>query len=216
MNLSTSTNIISHPRKGETLLSVQECVELCAAQGYQVMDINCCDCAEPGFPLTMDDWQRWTEKLAKFSKALGVTYSQSHNPIYNMLEPSEVEDFAWQEELSDRCLIAAAMLGVKLVVVHAGTALPGGVYNRRMTLEKNAELMMADGLILTEHAPQRAAAEKYRAAAARAAQTRFLPHVRRRSGHHRQRAHPAKPLAFFRCSHSIAPPGTEVAKKHER
>ena len=139
MNLSTSTNIISHPRKGETLLSVQECVELCAAQGYQVMDINCCDCAEPGFPLTMDDWQRWTEKLANVSKALGVTYSQSHNPIYNMLEPSEVEDFAWQEELSDRCLIAAAMLGVKWVVVHAGTALPGGVYNRRMTLEKNAE-----------------------------------------------------------------------------
>ena len=139
MNLSTSTNIISHPRKGETLLSVAECVRLCAEAGYRVMDINCCDCAEPGFPLTTDDWEGWTAKLAAFSEELGVTYSQSHNPIYNMLEPETVENFAWQEELTDRCLIAAAMLGVKWEVVHAGTALPGGVYSRRMTLEKNAE-----------------------------------------------------------------------------
>ena len=139
MNLSTSTNIISHPRNGETLPSVPACVQLCAEAGYRVLDINCCDCAEPGFPLSLKDWENWTKKLASFSKKLGITYSQSHNPIYNMLEPSQVENFEWQEELSDRCLIAAAMLGVKWVVVHAGTAIPNGVYNRKITLEKNAE-----------------------------------------------------------------------------
>ena len=139
MNLSTSTKIISHPRNGETLPSVPACVQLCAEAGYRVLDINCCDCAEPGFPLSLKDWENWTKKLASFSKKLGITYSQSHNPIYNMLEPSQVENFEWQEELSDRCLIAAAMLGVKWVVVHAGTAIPNGVYNRKITLEKNAE-----------------------------------------------------------------------------
>ena len=139
MNLSTSTNIISHARKGESLLSVARCVELCAAAGYRVLDINCCDCAEPGFPLTTENWESWTAELGAFSQKLDVTYSQSHNPIYNMLEPSQVNDFAWQEELTYRCMVSAAMLGVKWVVAHAGTALPRGVYSRKATLEKNAE-----------------------------------------------------------------------------
>lgn len=73
---------------------------------------------------------------------------------------------------------------------------------------------MADGFVLAEHASQRAAAEKHRAAAPRAADAGLLPQVGRGAGHHRQRSHMAVALAAVGGAHGVAPSGTQVAKGH--
>ena len=103
------------------------------------MDLNCCENADPGCPLTQDNWEAWGNSLVKAAKENDIQFTQSHNPIYNVAAPDLVKDFAWQEELTRRSMIVSAMLGVKWVVAHAGTALPGGIYNRRETIERNCE-----------------------------------------------------------------------------
>ena len=73
---------------------------------------------------------------------------------------------------------------------------------------------MADGFVLAKHASQRAAAEKHRAAAPRAADAGLLPQMGRRAGHHGQGAHAAKAIAAGFGAFRAAPAGTEVAQGH--
>ena len=145
MRLSTSTNLLFYTRQPRQIIGAEACARLCAQAGYRVLDINCCENADPGCPLTQDDWEQWAPRLRRQADALGVTFSQSHNPIYNVIEPDLTPDYAWQEELTRRSMIAAAILGVRWVVAHAGTALPGGVYDRGETLRRNADYFHALG-----------------------------------------------------------------------
>ena len=54
-----------------------------------------------------------------------------------------------------------------------------------------AKVLVADGVVLAEDAPQRAAGEKHGAGAPRARDGRLLPLVEGRTGHHRRLRHPA-------------------------
>ena len=139
MRLSTSTNLLFYARENGRIVSVKECMRLCASAGYRVMDLNCCENADPGCPLAQDGWEKWVQDVKREADRLGLVFSQSHNPIYNMAEPGLVPDYAWHEELTRRSMIAAAALGVSWVVVHAGTAMPDGVYSRRETISRNAD-----------------------------------------------------------------------------
>ena len=68
---------------------------------------------------------------------------------------------------------------------------------------------VADAVILAVGAAQRAAAEKHGAAAARAADARFLPHVRGDAGDHGLRPHTAEAVSFFFVSLRAAPARTQ-------
>lgn len=136
MRIGTSTNLMFYVRDG-SVVQADECLRLCAQEGYRVFDINCCENADPGCPLTQDGWMDWTENLRQVAEGLGVTFSQSHNPIYNVCMPKTVPDWAWQEELTRRSVVCAGRLGVEWIVVHAGTFLQNGVYDRKKTIETN-------------------------------------------------------------------------------
>lgn len=139
MKLSTSTNLLFYAREEGCVVSAEACTELCAQAGYDALDINCCENADPGCPLTGDDWEKWAASLARRAEQLHISFSQSHNPIYNVAAPELVPDFALQEELTRRSMIAAAMLNVRWVVVHAGTAFQDGVYSREETIRRNVD-----------------------------------------------------------------------------
>ena len=138
MRLATSTNILYQSSPETSIYDVYHCLDLCIEAGYRVFDINCCDYSEPGYPLSKDDWESWALRVRGHADTLGVVFNQSHNPIYNICQPDQVPDWDWQEELTRRSMIASGILGVEWVVVHAGTALPQGVYNKQGTLERNA------------------------------------------------------------------------------
>ena len=139
MELSTSTNLLYYAREEGRVISAEECAALCAQAGYRSLDINCCENADPGCPLTGDDWESWARGVARAAERLNMSFSQSHNPIYNIAAPDTVLDFSWQEELTRRSMIAAAMMNVRWVVVHAGTAFVNGVYSRKETIRRNVD-----------------------------------------------------------------------------
>ncbi|MCL1796150.1 MAG: sugar phosphate isomerase/epimerase [Clostridia bacterium] len=136
MRVGTSTNLLFYLHS-EPTVPAEECLKLCSEHGFRVFDINCCEYADPGCPLTRDDWMDWAARLRETADRLGVVFSQSHNPIYNVCMPDSVPDWDLQEELTRRSVVCAGILGVRWIVVHAGTAMQNGVYDREKTIEKN-------------------------------------------------------------------------------
>lgn len=141
MKLSTSTNLVYTRRDRSGVVSVSASMSMARQAGFRVFDLNGCDNTKPGHRLATDGWAQWTEGIGRHAAALGVTFSQSHLPIYNICAPDEVPGWDWWEELSRRTLEASGMLGVRWVVVHAGTAHTGGQYDRKRSLEANAEYL---------------------------------------------------------------------------
>lgn len=141
MRLSTSTNGVFYQRgdRHGHFVTVNGCIEECARAGFSVLDINCCDNTDPGMPLTREDWERWTDKIAAHANDLRLTFSQSHNPIYNVCHPETVKNFAWSEEMTRRSVLCAGRLGVKWIVVHAGSAYVNGRYDEEATIRSNLE-----------------------------------------------------------------------------
>ena len=141
MRLSTSTNGVFYQQRDRrgNFVPIEQCLAECARAGFRVMDINCCDNADPGMPLALDDWESWTEHVLTLASSLGLAFSQSHNPIYNFCHPETVENFAWWEEMTRRSVLCAGRLGVRWIVVHAGTAYVDGRYDERETVRRNVE-----------------------------------------------------------------------------
>lgn len=141
MRLSTSTNGVFYQRRNryENFVPVEQCMEECAAAGFHVMDINCCDNADPGMPLDRDDWEQWVSRIARRAEQLGIRFSQSHNPIYNFCHPEKVDRFYWAEEMTRRSILCAGMLHVNWIVVHAGTSFQNGKIDEKETIQKNLD-----------------------------------------------------------------------------
>lgn len=141
MRLSTSTNGVFYQRGNRygNFVPVEQCMEECAAAGFRVLDMNCCDNADPGMPLDQPDWESWVTTVGKRAEALGLSFSQSHNPIYNFCHPETVQRFVWAEEMTRRSILCAGMLHADWIVVHAGSALPDGKLDERLTIQQNLD-----------------------------------------------------------------------------
>lgn len=125
MRLSTSTNIYAVNRTGP-LTEVIECMRKCADAGFKVMDFNFRFIKFDEFFLIKDDWEKEIDKIANEAAKLGIEFSQSHIPYYNLDQVdkylSDPELHKWFEEMCLRAYHASAALGVKWAVVHGFTA----------------------------------------------------------------------------------------------
>jgi sugar phosphate isomerase/epimerase len=125
MRLSTSTNIFAVNRTGP-LTDIIECMRKCAEIGYKVMDINLRFIKFDEFFLNKDNWEEEVDKIGNEAAKLGIEFSQSHIPYYNLDQVDEYlvnpELHAWFEEMCLRAYHASAMLGVKWAAAHGFTA----------------------------------------------------------------------------------------------
>ena len=137
MNLSTSTNICCLTPEG-IYVSTKDCIKQCAAAGYSVLDINFCEAMNPDSRLRDDDWESYVEELAALGESLGVTFTQSHLPYYDIFGKNEPEKVSLMEELIRRTIIASARLGVRWAVTHPGTVW-SAASDMSVSLERNVE-----------------------------------------------------------------------------
>lgn len=101
-------------------VSMQDCMTRCRAAGYRVLDMNFCDISNPGMPLALDNWRQWAEEIANLAAKLGLEFSQAHSHFYHFLN-KEVENREFHDEMIRRSCVAAGILGVKWMTVHAAT-----------------------------------------------------------------------------------------------
>ncbi len=119
MRLATSTNIVVN-RPGGRKTTVPDAVELCAAAGYRVLDINFCDAVAFAEPFVGDAWEAWVRTVRRRAESAGVALNQAHSTFYNVCD-AEIQDRAARDERMRRCVRACGMLGIPWLVVHAGT-----------------------------------------------------------------------------------------------
>lgn len=137
MRLSTSTNIMDKIGKTAGAIPIEECVVRCAKAGYRVLDINFCDMAESGFPLSLEGWESWVHHVGEVANEYGVVFSQSHAPFYNCCD-DRVPDREWRDELIRRSIIGSGILRVPWIVMHAGTV-RGCCYEPEESKRRNIE-----------------------------------------------------------------------------
>lgn len=119
MRLSTSTNIYFNRPDGSKA-DIEKSIRLCAQAGYHVMDMNFYDCTSFRLPFTTDHWNDWIHRVKETAVKSGIEFSQAHSHFYNFCDPAAPEkDF--QDEMVKRSIVCAGILGVKWIVIHAGT-----------------------------------------------------------------------------------------------
>lgn len=119
MRLSTSTNIYFNRPDG-TKSTIERSVSLCADAGYRVMDMNFYDCTSFKLPFVTDQWEFWIYGIKDLAQNRGVEFSQAHANFYNFCDP-QAPDKEFLDRMVLRSIDCASILGVKWLVIHAGT-----------------------------------------------------------------------------------------------
>lgn len=119
MRLSTSTNIY-FKRPGGQKASMEDAIRLCGRAGYHVMDMNFYDCTSFKFPFVTDRWEQWIHRIRDAADENGIEFSQAHSNFYNFCDEN-ADDKEFYDQMVLRSIDCAAVLGVKWLVIHAGT-----------------------------------------------------------------------------------------------
>lgn len=137
MELSTSTNIAAFCPDG-TKNPMTYGIRLCAEAGYRVLDLNFCEAMNPQSRLRGREWLAYVDEIGELGARLGVRFTQSHLPYYDIFAAADREKKAVMEELIRRSIIASGRLGVKWAVTHPGTVYEAG-HDTETSLRRNLE-----------------------------------------------------------------------------
>lgn len=119
MRLSTSTNIYFNRPDG-TKAPIADCLKLCGEAGYRVMDMNFYDCTTFRYPFVTNRWERWANEISEQARKNQIEFSQAHANFYNFCD-EQAPDKDFLDRMVLRSIDCAAILGVKWIVIHAGT-----------------------------------------------------------------------------------------------
>ncbi|MBR2287615.1 MAG: sugar phosphate isomerase/epimerase [Clostridia bacterium] len=121
MRLSTTLNLFIPPYTA-SLDACKEEIFRYKRIGFTCLDAIMCGAGDAISPLRKPDWKDWVKNVRDFTEEAGITIIQSHVPFYNFAtKPSGIPDD--MDEMVDRAIEAAAMLGAKYTVAHPATAL---------------------------------------------------------------------------------------------
>ncbi|MDL2229018.1 sugar phosphate isomerase/epimerase [Treponema sp. OttesenSCG-928-L16] len=123
--LISTTTASWRDRPNKVYIPIIQSIPKFAAAGFDAVDLNFCHAThlniyKEGIEINRDNWQDWVNEVRKALEASRITANQSHAPFYNVLDTS-IEDIEFKEELVRRSIIASGRLGVKWVIIHAGT-----------------------------------------------------------------------------------------------
>lgn len=119
MRLSTSTCIYFNRPDG-TKAAIADSIARCAEAGYKVMDMNFHDCCVFDTPFKSENWEAWVREIQKKAEKVGITFSQGHSHFYNFCDPA-VPGRETLDEYIRRGIVAASILGIPWLVIHAAT-----------------------------------------------------------------------------------------------
>ncbi|MDL2229021.1 sugar phosphate isomerase/epimerase [Treponema sp. OttesenSCG-928-L16] len=124
MMISTTTGSWRE-RPDKTYIPIIQSIPKIAAAGFDAVDISFCHAIllnifKGGIEINHPDWERRVEEIQETLRTNKVRANQSHAPFYNVLNTS-IEDIDFKEEMVRRSIISSGRLGVKWVVMHAGT-----------------------------------------------------------------------------------------------
>lgn len=118
MQISTSINVFfGHGTVSKQMKRVYDA-------GFRAMDINFSDWVEEEqngsyFPFSEQEWNEWVEEIQSFVDEYGITLTQAHGPLFNILEDSPLAEHL--RKICEKSIRAAHELHIPWVVLHPGT-----------------------------------------------------------------------------------------------
>lgn len=117
MRLAINTTLFNGDVRPEE--AIFKAMDMSRRAGFTCMDLNLATQAREGWPLALDGWERWVDRVGEYAARLGITFRQSHSFYYRTKESTDMTiNRPWYEERIRRSIQAAQKLGVKWTVVH--------------------------------------------------------------------------------------------------
>lgn len=82
--------------------------------------MNFHDCTTFKLPFVTDKWEAWLNDVKQTAQECGIEFSQAHSSFYNFCD-SNAPNKDFMDQMVLRSMKCAGALGVKWVVIHAGT-----------------------------------------------------------------------------------------------
>ena len=121
MRLSTTVNFFIPPYSSSKKACAEE-LKRYKNLGFENLDAIFCSAGNADSFLRKADWEDRIHHIADTAAELGITFVQSHIPFYNFyLKPAGTPDDI--DEIVDRSIISAGILGAPWTVAHPATAL---------------------------------------------------------------------------------------------
>lgn len=121
MRLSTTVNFFFPPYSESPEACIEE-MKRYKALGFDCLDAIFCSAGNKDSFLREKDWEARMQFLADAAREIGITFVQSHVPFYNFYTmPAGTPDDI--EEIVDRSIQSAGILGAPWTVAHPATAL---------------------------------------------------------------------------------------------
>lgn len=133
MNLCTSTNTV-YERADGSRISAAESIRLCAEAGYRELDFCFVDQIFGKTEFLGPDWRLYAASFRDQAAKLGVSFVQSHGPLYSFCRGRNEQTEEWLR----RSLEGSRMLGVRWMVMHPDTLVTDGTMDPR-TMELNVD-----------------------------------------------------------------------------
>lgn len=133
MNLCTSTNTL-YERADGSRIPAAESIRLCAEAGYRELDFCFVDQVFGKTEFLGPDWQPYVASFRDQAEKLGISFPQSHGPLYSFCAGRDEQTEEWLR----RSLKGSRMLGVRWMVMHPDTLVTGGAADPR-TMERNVD-----------------------------------------------------------------------------
>ena len=119
MRLSTTTTILSRACTSSPQESLFRSIEVCQKAGFEHLDLDFFLQSREGYPLALDGWEGWADRIAEEAARRGLTTLQAHSFVFRTRESTDMTfDRRWHEERIRRSIRAAARAGVKWLVLH--------------------------------------------------------------------------------------------------
>ena len=118
MELSISTNVIFERENGYDT-DIERTIKLCSKAGYKILDFCFHDLTRFDSPIFTENWKNYFISLRELADELDIKFKQGHSVVYDFCNPNI--DHKLYQELTERCIIGAEILGVEWLVVHPST-----------------------------------------------------------------------------------------------
>ena len=153
LRLSTSTIICSKINWETEHYSSEDAIREIGKAGFEAVDLDLAFNKLSHDPMLEDNWKDWVERQIQAAAEYNMPITQGHAHFFSKMhcELLSEEEIMRRENIIKRDIEAAAMCGIKWLVIHPSTYCDDVYYSQKLSMKKNVEHCKRLGEVAAKH-----------------------------------------------------------------